>query len=125
MRRLTQMIEEEISKIEERGITSANLESLYKMVDIYKDLKTVESMEDFDYSQTYDDGGNSYARGQHYVRGHYSRANRIGDMDNNNSNGYSMSDGNRDLMSKLSDIMRNEGMSQSEISRYIKKLEMV
>jgi hypothetical protein len=84
-------IEKEINKIADKGLTSSNLETAYKLIDMYKDLKTIEAMEEAGYSEDYDDSisyrgrgrsyrgynsmdGDSYrGRGEHYVRGHYSR----------------------------------------------------
>ena len=42
--KLEKKTEESIKKILEEGITTANLDHLYKLVDIYKDAKEVESM---------------------------------------------------------------------------------
>lgn len=77
---------EELDKIADKGLTTSNIETAYKLVDMYKDLKTVRAMDEAGYSDTmgmeqypvsmrgYDDRGNSMAkRGEHYVRGHYSR----------------------------------------------------
>lgn len=67
-------------------------EKVGELVDIKKNLLKIDMLEDGgysqagdweamgrgrfgDYSRRYDEGGNSYARrGEHYVRGHYSRA---------------------------------------------------
>lgn len=78
------MLCDEIEKITDKGLNSANIEHMYKLIDMYKDMVTVEAMEDAGYSEEYDDMGTSMARGrysrdngmsnrQHYVRGHYSR----------------------------------------------------
>ena len=106
MDKICGMVEEEIRKIEGRGITTNNIEMLDKLVDIYKDLKTVEGMEGYNYSQArysrdgYSmndyDRGNSY--GRHYVRGHYS-------MDG------------EDRRTMIEKAMRDSGMPDSEIKR--------
>lgn len=102
-------LEEHAEKIHREGkLTSAELKEIGELVDIKKNiLKTEMLEEDGGYSQAGDweaigrgrfgdyDRGNSYAnRGQHYVRGHYSR-----------------SDGRRDRMGRYS---RNGGESLME-----------
>lgn len=42
MKKLCELIETELSKIAEKGFTSTNLDTAYKMVDIYKDIKNME-----------------------------------------------------------------------------------
>lgn len=70
MYKMCEVVESEICKIAEKGLTTSNLETAYKLIDMYKDLKTVEGMEDYsDYSQ---------ARGRRNARrdsmGRYARA---------------------------------------------------
>ena len=68
---------DEIDKIAEKGLTTSNLETAYKLIDMYKDLVTVEAMEESDYSETYAYmDGDSMARGRNAKRdsrGRYSR----------------------------------------------------
>lgn len=102
--KLMQNIREELDKIAEKGLNTGNLETAYKLIDMLKDMENVEYWKCKEqyyntvldemqggYSENRDsmgrhsraDGmmpnherGNSYARrGEHYVRGHYSRAN--------------------------------------------------
>ncbi len=109
------IIEDEISKIAEKGLTASNIETAYKLVDMYKDLKQAESC-DGGYSNDYD-RDNSY--GRHYVRGHYSR-----DYDDG------MSHKVRDLDEYLDEYIGNlekmyNGATQDEkdtIRRYIAKI---
>lgn len=105
MEKLCNLICDEIDKIAEKGLTTSNLETAYKLVDMYKDLKDAEyhdikreyyeqemGMDGYSGARRRDnmgrysrldgrimdeyDHGNSYARrGEHYVRGHYSRDN--------------------------------------------------
>lgn len=114
---LCAIIEDEIGKIAEKGLNTGNLETAYKLIDMYKDIKNTDywdkkseyymamldemgtgySAEGYSradgyserrmrdsrgrYSSAGDDRmmpdynrGSSYARrGEHYVRGHYSR----------------------------------------------------
>ena len=39
MQNLCKIIERELEKIAEKGLTTSNLETAYKLVDMYKDLK--------------------------------------------------------------------------------------
>ena len=45
MKKLCELIETELSKIAEKGLTTSNLETAYKLVDMYKDLKNTEYWE--------------------------------------------------------------------------------
>lgn len=54
MEKMLDVICSEIDKIAEKGLTTQNLETAYKLIDMYKDLKTVEGMDDWaeeEYSQ--------------------------------------------------------------------------
>lgn len=121
--KIMDMICDEIEKIEQKGINNGNVDILYKLIDMKKDLVTIEGMEGYSeagygrdgYSRAYD-SGNSYG---HYVRGHYSRDDGYSRRDG----GYSRADGKEGLMRKLEMIMQDGGMNHSEIERYMKKLE--
>lgn len=63
--------EESISKILKEGITTANLDHLYKLVDIYKDAKEVENMNNYGNYGNYNDY-NSRGPG-HGAYGEYNR----------------------------------------------------
>lgn len=45
MKKLCELIETELGKIAEKGLTTSNLETAYKLVDMYKDLKNTEYWE--------------------------------------------------------------------------------
>lgn len=45
MKKLCELIEQELGKIAEKGLTTSNLETAYKLVDMYKDLKNTEYWE--------------------------------------------------------------------------------
>lgn len=80
MDKITDVICAEIEKIGEKGLTSSNLETAYKLIDMYKDLKTVEGMEE--YSE--DDYSNARGRGRYARRdsmGRYSRNSYRGSYD--------------------------------------------
>lgn len=88
MYKICTMLENELSRISDKGLTTANIEVMYKLIDMYKDIKNVEywdsKMEG--YSNTYGgdySGNDSY--GRHYVRGHYSRDGYSRAYDNDSS----------------------------------------
>ena len=45
MQKLCKIIEQELGKIAEKGLTTSNLETAYKLVDMYKDIKNTEYWE--------------------------------------------------------------------------------
>ena len=76
--KLTKTAEESIQKILDEGINTNNLEHLYKLVDIYKDAKEVESMNYGNYGGRragYDSYGNYGRYGEYgnYGRDNYGR----------------------------------------------------
>lgn len=102
MEELREMLCREIDEISEGGdLNPRDVEMLYKLTTILKNIEKVMPMDEYSreggggysqrrryysrdgggdweasgrYGHGYDEGGNSYAsRGQHYVRGHYSR----------------------------------------------------
>lgn len=104
MEKLCKIIEQELEKIAEKGLTTSNLETAYKLVDMYKDLKNtyywetkgeyyMAMMEDGGYSQ---DGG--YAMNDDYsMRGR--KRDRMGRYSRNDGmdyeDGLSMARGGR------------------------------
>lgn len=73
---------DEIEKITDKGINTGNIEHLYKLIDMYKDMVTVEAMEEGTYSEDYT--GNSMARG----RGRNARRDSMGRYSRNSYNSY-------------------------------------
>lgn len=99
MEKLCELIKKELDNIAEKGLNTGNLETAYKLIDMYKDLKNTEYWDvkseyymgemggyserrdsrgryskDVGYSSEYDrDSSYRGRRGEHYVRGHYSR----------------------------------------------------
>lgn len=74
MEKLCRIIEEELNKIAEKGLNTANLETAYKLIDMYKDLKNTEYWDvKADYYMTMMDGGYSqndgYSLEDHSMRG--------------------------------------------------------
>lgn len=115
---LKDMLCAELDEIARKGEMGAgDLEIVHKLTDTIKNIDKIIMLEDDgEYSQRgysrggdwdargrYDDG-NSYAnRGQHYVRGHYSRAGRR----------YSRADGRESMMEHL-DMMLDDAKTDKE-----------
>ena len=45
MKKLCEVIEQELHKIAEKGLTTSNVDTAYKLVDMYKDLKNTDYWE--------------------------------------------------------------------------------
>ena len=104
MKKLCELIESELSKIAEKGLTTSNLETAYKLVDMYKDLKNTEYWE---------------TKGEYYDT-------VLMEMQNGSEGGYSMMDDDysmrgrkRDRMGRYSrdDGMMRDGQSMARNSR--------
>lgn len=130
---------DEIDIIADKGITMGNLDTAYKLIDMYKDLKTVDAMEEAGYSETmaYENyplsmDGESMARG----RGRYARRDSRGRYSNDGMNdGMSNKDyadrrysqakmdyrnsraGKNDVMESLNEKMRELRNELKEMSR--------
>lgn len=95
MTRMLDVICDEIEKIAEKGLTTSNLETAYKLIDMYKDLKTVEGMEGYEGYSGYD--GEYSGRGRRRdSMGRYTSSyndgysgNRYSGRDGWNDHGYS------------------------------------
>ena len=73
-KKLEEKTKESIQKILDEGITTNNLEHLYKLVDIYKDAKEVESMNNYGNYSNYGarrPGYDSYGRDNYGEYGNY------------------------------------------------------
>ena len=101
MKKLCELIESELSKIAEKGLTTSNLETAYKLVDMYKDLKNTEYWE---------------TKGEYYdtvlmeMQGGYSQNDGYSMMDDD----YSMRGRKRDRMGRYS---REDGMGGQSYAR--------
>lgn len=82
MHKLRENAEKELKAIEEKGLTSSNLDNAYKLVEIMKGVDKIEMMQDGGYSQDgYSRDMEDYSRDRGYSReGGYSN-----DYDNGNS----------------------------------------
>lgn len=100
MQKLCKIIEQELGKIAEKGLTTSNLETAYKLVDMYKDLKNTEYWE---------------TKGEYYdtvlmeMQGGYSEGNYSMMEDD-----YSMRGRKRDRMGRYS---REDGMGGQSYAR--------
>lgn len=138
--RMCEIIESEIDKITEKGLTSANIEMAYKLIDMYKDIKTVEGMAEYSY-----EGDSSYGRKRDSM-GRYSRDDRYSneaydpyikysqakyDYRHSRSGGSkqaimnSLDDYMGDITDKLNDMMRDADTQEERdtIKRYISKIK--
>lgn len=128
------MLCDEIEKITEKGLNTGNIEHLYKLIDMYKDMVTVDAMEEGEYSEAYDDMGTSMARGRNARRdsmGRYSR-NGYDPYEGGNRSGRSYAEarysqakadyrnsraGKSDVMESLDGKMRELKKELEEMSR--------
>lgn len=125
----------ELDEIARKGEMSAgDLEAVHKLTDTIKNIDKIIMLESDGYSQArgretrtvYNDG-NSYARrGEHYVRGHYSRDG--GDMYDgrrDNRGRYSRTDGKEHMMEQLHEMMEDATTERqrSTIKRCMEQLE--
>lgn len=100
MQKLCKIIEQELGKIAEKGLTTSNLETAYKLVDMYKDIKNTEYWE---------------TKGEYYdtvlmeMQGGYSEGN-YSMMDDD----YAMRGRKRDRMGRYS---REDGMGGQSYAR--------
>lgn len=135
-------LEDAAEKLSRDGkISMSDLEKLGELIDIKKNLLKIEMLEDGGYSQAgdweargrfgdrpYDEGGNSYARGQRRdSRGRYSREGHGGrDMMRDGRGRYSR-DGGDDIMEHV-DMMMDVAKTPEErelITRFKRQLKEV
>ena len=99
MKKLCELIESELSKIAEKGLTTSNLETAYKLVDMYKDLKNTEYWE---------------TKGEYYDT-------VLMEMQNGSEGGYSMMDDDYAMRGRKRDRMgrysRDDGMGGQSMAR--------
>ena len=101
MQNLCKIIEQELGKIAEKGLTTSNLETAYKLVDMYKDIKNTEYWE---------------TKGEYYdtvlmeMQGGYSQNDGYSMMEDD----YSMRGRKRDRMGRYS---REDGMGSQSYAR--------
>ena len=121
------LIEDELKDISKKGeLTDTDLDNVYKMVDICKDITTIEAMKESrysrdyseDYPMSYDGSYRSYARGGSY-EGSSAIRGRDGDGDGRYSERGSYRDGysgHEETKEKLERLMRKAGSEQERES---------
>ena len=103
--RIKEMIYREMDGISDEGqLTFDCVQALGEMVDILKDISTVEAMEDSNYGYSNNDGYSQ--RGRKYYDGNsYGRGGNGGSMRSSYGSGYSRDDGTkRDMIQKLENL---------------------
>lgn len=122
MHKLCEVIEAELSKIAEKGLTTSNLETAYKLIDMYKDLKNTDYWETKGeyYMTVLEEMQGGYSEGNHHMMedsysmrgrkrdrmGRYSRDNRM-----NYEGGQSMARGRGRGYSREGGYSMNDGYS--------------
>ena len=102
MKKLFEVIENELHKIAEKGLTTSNVDTAYKLVDMYKDLKNT------DYWET---KGEYYDYVLQEMQSEYPVEKRYSMMDD----GYPMRGRKRDKMGRYA---REDGMRKREYQNY-------
>ena len=120
---LCDMLDDEVKAIVQKGDISPNeLDHMYKVVDIIKDIKTVDAMENSDYSydssyDSYDGNSNRGRRGRdgdgdgRYSERYSSRRGRDAmgrytSRDNGGSHNYSRADDKEQMLQKIAEMKR-------------------
>ena len=146
---MLEIICDEIDKIADKGLTTGNLETAYKLIDMYKDLKTVEGMEDYAdyeysrargrmrakrdsmgrYSRRYEDGNSYNEDGPDYYEKRYIDSKRMYRNDHSMASKQSMLSDLDDLMAemsgKLKELKRDADTPEERetIEKYIKMID--
>lgn len=107
MEKLCRLIEEELQKISEKGLNTGNLDTAYKLIDMYKDMKNTEYWDvKIEYYMNMMGENDGYSeRGR--KRDSMGRYSRDGGMNNSYNNGSSY--GNRMMWQPDRDYSRNYG----------------
>ena len=135
MKKLCELIESELSKIAEKGLTTSNLETAYKLVDMYKDIKNTEYWETKgEYYDTvlmemqggYSEGNYSMMEDDYSMRGRkrdrmgrYSREDGMGNQSyaRGRNRGYSMNDGGYSMYDRVMDAKQSYRSDKSQDSK--------
>lgn len=124
MHKLRENAEKELKAIEEKGLTSSNLDNAYKLVEIMKGVDKIEMMQDGGYSQegysrdmedySRERGGysNDYDNGNSYRRGRSERTGRYVHRPN-----YSRLSGDDEDMDRYRQSKREYSNSRDEGSK--------
>lgn len=114
--RLKDMLCNQVDEIVAKNdITPTELDRVYKVVDVIKDISTIEAMDEAGYGENFDEEA-SYRGG----RGGYSRASMRGNYRGSYDNGYSSRRGGRGSYRMSYD---DEDMSKEHIMQKITELQ--
>ena len=110
MKRMCEIIEIELDKIAEKGLTSGNLDTAYKLIDMMKDIKNVEY---------WDTKGEYYDIVKDEMRGGYSESDGYSrDGGYSQARGYSHGGRRRDSMGRYSRNSYGDGMDGRSMRGY-------
>lgn len=113
--RLCENIEAELNTISDRGLNSSNMESAYKLLDMYKNCKKIEYMkQEGSYQRGYSE---QYSEGRNYGRDNYGRDNYGRDYNSYGERSYSHG---QDLVKELENVVRD--ISNPEDRQKVQKL---
>lgn len=126
--KLRENAQRELQAIEEKGLTSANLENAYKLTEIVKGVDKICAMKDGGYSEMRGgyandsedyDNGSSYRRGRSQTTGRYiSRGYSREDGQSGNSSHSRLSgDDNRDMMEAYRQMKKDYSNNRDGSSR--------
>lgn len=115
---------EKIHKERDGNLGAGSLEAIHKLTDAIKNIDKIIYMKDEEYSE---DGAYSYAnRGQHWVRGHYSRDGGDYSSRRDRRGRYSRDDGRSQMMEHLEMALDSANeQDREDIKRFMRKLESV
>ena len=117
------MLEDELKQISKKDeISSSDLDNIYKMVDVVKDITTVDAMKKAEQEGYSRDYARDYSRGysEDYAYGSYARRGRDGDGDGRYSEDSSYRRG-RDAMGRYTS--RDDGYSRHGKEDMVEHLE--
>ena len=130
---LKDKLHEELEKIEHKpGLSAGDLEAAHKLTDTIKNIDKICMLEEeagYSEAMDMDNGGygrgSSYAnRGQHYVRGHYSRDGYSSRRDSRGR--YSRDDGRSEMMEHIAMAIDSaDERDREKIKRFMRELENV
>ena len=128
---LKDKLHEELEKIEHKpGLSAGDLEAAHKLTDTIKNIDKICMLEEeagYSEAMDMDNGGygrdSSYAnRGQHYVRGHYSRDGYSSRRDSRGR--YSRDDGRSEMMEHIEMAIDSaDERDREKIKRFMRELE--
>ena len=121
---LLRLVDNELGAIEQNGKfrSREEIDSVYKLIDIAKDVYCIWSYEDSEDEMSYDDGMSrrSYARGRYAKRDSMGRYSREGSYRDGRYRGYSR-EGKMEYVEGLRDMMANapDEQTRQELKRMI------